>query len=353
MPPEAFPSPAFVTTLNQFRPSLLPKSHFNFPACHKFCRKRRMEVNITKRRLLHLLLLIIACMSIFRLVRLAITTYSFTPNPVFPLPMTCDSKSSACEQRTPIKQMISPTSATAITTKEYRFLAELIGQRAPCNLLVFGMEPQYMLLSEINAAGTTVFLVDNPEKVKNVRSRSNNTRIYRVKHEKPARDAYKLLRHARKKRACAPNPGPIEASACRLALTELPKEVYGNKWDVVLVDGPSSDAPDAPGRMAAIYTASLIARAGNITNVVVHDVDRTIEKWFSWEFLCEENLVSSKGKFWNFRIMAGVLSKATRFCTRKTRNTLHVLDENEQLRTLKRIVKQANRQQATDENQRP
>lgn len=83
-----------------------------------------------------------------------------------------------------------------------------------------------------------------------------------------------------------------------------------------MVDGPRGDMPEAPGRMAAIYTASMLARAGNAAHVVVHDVDRTIEKWFSWEFLCEENLVASKGKLWNFRITGQ--SNSTRFCPAKT-----------------------------------
>ncbi|MBA0578335.1 hypothetical protein Gorai_020621 [Gossypium raimondii] len=68
--------------------------------------------------------------------------------------------------------------------------------------------------------------------------------------------------------------------------------------------------------MSTIYTASILARSGKTTDVVVHDVHRTIEKWFSWEFLCEENLVSAKGRFWNFRISNQ--SNDTRFCSSET-----------------------------------
>lgn len=82
------------------------------------------------------------------------------------------------------------------------------------------------------------------------------------------------------------------------------------------MDGPSGDTPEAPGRMATIYSASIIARFGNTTDVVIHDVHRMIKRWFSWNFLCEENLVSSKGKLWVFRIK-GQLSSTT-FCTTKT-----------------------------------
>lgn len=92
--------------------------------------------------------------------------------------------------------------------------------------------------------------------------------------------------------------------------------MYETEWDVVVVDGPDGDAPEAPGRMATIYTAGLLARAGNATDVVVHDVHRTIEKWFSWEFLCEKNLISAKGRLWNFRIPGE--SNSTRFCSDET-----------------------------------
>lgn len=98
-------------------------------------------------------------------------------------------------------------------------------------------------------------------------------------------------------------------------LTDLPREVYEVKWDVVVVDGPRGDSPQAPGRMATIYSAAIIAREGNTTDVVVHDTDRMIEKWYSWEFLCDENLISSKGRLWIFRIRNE--KNSTSFCPDK------------------------------------
>ncbi|MBA0578334.1 hypothetical protein Gorai_020621 [Gossypium raimondii] len=145
---------------------------------------------------------------------------------------------------------------------------------------------------------------------------SNGTRVYKVKYQVPAKKAYKLLKHARENPVCAPSTSLLQQSSCKLALRNLPQEVYQLKWDVVVVDGPIGDAPEAPGRMSTIYTASILARSGKTTDVVVHDVHRTIEKWFSWEFLCEENLVSAKGRFWNFRISNQ--SNDTRFCSSET-----------------------------------
>jgi glucuronoxylan 4-O-methyltransferase len=104
----------------------------------------------------------------------------------------------------------------------------------------------------------------------------------------------------------------VQTSKCKLALKNLPAIVYEKNWDVIVVDGPSGDLSESPGRMASIYTASVLARGVNGSDVIVHDVDRMVEKWFSWEFLCDENLLYSKGKLWHFRIRGNLNS--TTFC---------------------------------------
>ncbi|KAF6170908.1 hypothetical protein GIB67_014725 [Kingdonia uniflora] len=79
--------------------------------------------------------------------------------------------------------------------------------------------------------------------------------VYKVGHSAAARNIYKLLKHAREDPNCAPLGGALQSSSCQLALRQLPKEVYDLKWDIVVVDGPSGDKPESPGRMAVIYTA--------------------------------------------------------------------------------------------------
>ncbi|KAF6149463.1 hypothetical protein GIB67_017001 [Kingdonia uniflora] len=140
--------------------------------------------------------------------------------------------------------------------------------------------------------------------------------VYKVVHSAAARNIYKLRKHAREDPNCAPPGGPLQSSSCQLALRQLPKEVYDLKWDIVVVDRPSGDKPELPGRMAVIYTASLIARARKETEVLVHDVNRMVEKWFSWEFLCAENIISSKDNLWHFRIRWNSSSKS--FCSNAT-----------------------------------
>ncbi|KAF8408426.1 hypothetical protein HHK36_007578 [Tetracentron sinense] len=276
---------------------------------------RKQSMKVTRKKLLIFVFFILSTVSLLRLLNITISNSSSSTQPPVLLPLTllesCSSPSPTCT-----KLSTSPAVVSTLTEKEFQLLLNLISHRAPCNLLVFGLIPQFLLLSSANAGGTTIFLEDDPGKLSNITTNSKGTQIYKVEHQIVAGEAYKLLKHARDDPACAPQAGPLQVSSCRLALTKLPWEVYEFKWDVVVVDGPSGDRPEAPGRMSTIYTASMIARTGNITDVVIHDVDRTIEKWFSWEFLCDENLVSSTGKLWHFRIMGN--SSSPRFCSNET-----------------------------------
>lgn len=279
-------------------------------------------MTIPIKKLLPILLLILSGFSIMRFLLITTTTSSSPRLPTLSsiLQYTCPYPTcNKVQSQAPGSSSNPPktsANANALTEKEFLLLSTLIARKAPCNLLIFGLEHQHLNLSRINAGGTTIFLEDDINKLSTIKADSNSTRMFKVEYQTSGKEAYKLLKHARQNPACKPGSGPLQVSKCRLALKNLPPEVYQQKWDVVLVDGPNGEAPKAPGRMAAIYTASVLARAGNTTDVVVHDVHRMIEKWFSWEFLCNENLVSSKGKLWIFRIR-GHLNSPT-FCSART-----------------------------------
>lgn len=268
-------------------------------------------MNFTRKKIIPVLVLVLSSLSILRLVRIALTTSSTSSLLAIALPPKLQRPIFGFS----INQSRASANEVAISEKEFKLLSNLIAKKAPCNLLVFGLESQYLNLSAINDGGKNVFLEDDPYKLSTFKISSNHTRIYKVDYKHPAEKAYKLLKHARQNKACAPNSGLRNLSKCQLALTDLPREVYEVKWDVVVVDGPIGDAPQAPGRMATIYSAAIIAREGNTTDVVIHDIDRMIEKWYSWEFLCDENLISSRGKLWIFRIRNEINS--TRFCPDK------------------------------------
>ncbi|KAK9042152.1 hypothetical protein V6N11_017231 [Hibiscus sabdariffa] len=134
------------------------------------------------------------------------------------------------------------------------FCHRIVRCKAPGNLLVFGLQSQYVNLSSINASGITVFLEDDPRKVHRIKAGFNGTRVYNVKYQTTAKKAYTLLKHTRGNPACSPSTNLMNQSSCKLALRNLPGEIYKLKWDVVVVvDRPTKDSQEAPGRMSTIY----------------------------------------------------------------------------------------------------
>lgn len=261
--------------------------------------KENRRMQITTKKLLALVFFIISALSLLRVFRIINTASSSSLlRPLYQTRLnTFSSQLPACTELpsdTPCSHTSQSSSSSVgnLTNKEFQLLTNIISARSPCNVLIFGLAAQYLVLPSLNTEGTTVFLEDNP-----------------------AKEAYELLKHARTDPACRPQARPIISSTCKLALKQLPKKVYKLKWDVILVDGPSGDSPEAPGRMAALYTAAMIARSGDLTDILVHDIDRMVENWYTWEFLCEENLISSKGKLWHLRIAGN--SSSTNFCSPK------------------------------------
>ena len=221
------------------------------------------------------------------------------------------------------------TARSALAAKELALLRSLVAARAPCRLLVFGLSPQLLALARLNsgagsgaAAAATAFVTDSADDADAARrvlssgrkaggAPAGSVAVHRARYRDAAAEAWPLLRRARGSPACRRPTGTVRKSGCPLALTSLPREVLDARWDVVVVDGPSGAAPGEPGRMGTIYTAAALARASAAAggdgkvDVAVHDVDRTVERWYAWEFLCEDNLVAAKGRLWHFRVGAG------------------------------------------------
>ncbi|XP_010433710.1 PREDICTED: probable methyltransferase At1g27930 [Camelina sativa] len=271
----------------------------------------------TVRKLIPLLIFVLSSLSVLRLLRISYKSSSSASK----------SSSSTTFRLSPAESsqhLRANEGPSALTEKEQKFLSDTIARRSPCNVLVFGFAPQYLMLSSINTRGITVILDDEPAKIMIPKAKvnPNNTRIYSLKyHQMEVKNAYNLLRHARANPTCAPKMNNLQQGSphCKMELKDLPLEVHNIKWDVIVVDGPRGDNLEAPGRMGSIYTAAALAREGSsnsTTDVLVHDVHRTAEKWLSWEFLCQENLVSAKGNFWKFRIKGQ--SNASRFCSPET-----------------------------------
>ncbi|KAJ0239735.1 Glucuronoxylan 4-O-methyltransferase-like protein [Hirschfeldia incana] len=304
MPPQLHQSPLpILNPLLRFSPPSSPdnpkhqkESKFTMP-------------KLTVRKLIPLLIFILSSLSVLRLLRISLKSSS---------PMSRPFSSTTFRLSPAESSQQANASQSALTEKELKLLSDTIALKSPCNVLVFGFAHQYLMLSSLNTRGVTVILEDEPSEIMT----PNNTRVYSLKyHQMEVKNTYKLLRHARSNPACAPNMNQQHqgSSDCMLKLKDLPEEVHNIKWDVIVVDGPRGDGLEAPGRMGSIYTAAVLARSGSsnsTTDVFVHDVQRTAEKWFSWEFLCQENQVSAKGNLWKFRIKSQ--SNASRFCSPET-----------------------------------
>ncbi len=77
----------------------------------------------------------------------------------------------------------------------------------------------------------------------------------------------------------------------------LPDEVSGRDWDLILVDAPPGCKPGTPGRMQSIYAASKLIRPGGL--IFVHDMDREVEQIYSRNFLGP--LLELEGRMGMFR----------------------------------------------------
>lgn len=315
MPPEVtqYCQSSLVTPRTPLLSRVSPKSLFKH---QKYCQRR---MKFTKKKAIPILLFILCGASFFRFLNVSMIANFSISLPYVSLPSIyqlhdCSSPSSICSKNISYSKAPSQASSSSLTEKETQFILKLFSQRAPCNVLVFGNAYQYSSIASLNAGGVTVFLEDYLDNTSTMKPAANNTQVHKIMYNTIASKAYQLLKDARGNPDCLPKFYLPKVSKCNLLLSNLPREVYDTMWDVVMVDGPSGDTPDSPGRMASIYTASILARRGNnTTDVIVHDVDRMIEKWFSREFLCEENLVSSKGRFWHFQILQ--VTNATTFCT--------------------------------------
>jgi uncharacterized protein (TIGR01627 family) len=99
-------------------------------------------------------------------------------------------------------------------------------------------------------------------------------------------------------------------------LGELTKEVYDQDWDVIMINARRGYFPSAPGRMAVIYSTSVMTRGrkkAGVTHVFLHDVDREVEKLYAKEFLYMKYRVGGITKLWHFVIPPAVNVTDTAF----------------------------------------
>ncbi|KAJ6705084.1 POLYSACCHARIDE BIOSYNTHESIS PROTEIN [Salix purpurea] len=196
---------------------------------------------------------------------------------------------------------------------------DVLKTRSPCNFLVFGLGFDSLMWTSLNPHGTTLFLEEDPQWVQTIVKKAPTLNAHTVQYRTQLQEADSLLKTYRSEPFCSPSKAYLRGNyKCKLALTGLPDEVYDKEWDLIMIDAPKGYFPEAPGRMAAIFSAVVMARGrkgSGVTHVFLHDVDRRVEKMFAEEFLCRKYLVKAVGRLWHFEIpVANVSQSGGWFC---------------------------------------
>ncbi|KAA8548239.1 hypothetical protein F0562_004500 [Nyssa sinensis] len=189
---------------------------------------------------------------------------------------------------------------------EIRVTFDVLQILSPCNFLVFGLGHDSLMWASFNPRGTTLFLEEDIKWVHRILKNVPNLRVYDVNYETRLSEADELLSSYKSVPHCMPPDVRLRGNTrCKLALSDLPDEVYNKEWDVIVIDAPRGYMAETPGRMSAIFTAAVMARARvspGVTHVMLHDVNRKVEKEYAQEFLCEKYRVKAVQRLWHFEI---------------------------------------------------
>ncbi|KAG7989980.1 hypothetical protein I3843_02G002900 [Carya illinoinensis] len=194
---------------------------------------------------------------------------------------------------------------------------------SPCNFLIFGLTPETLLWKALNHNGRTVFIDENRYYAAYMEEKHPEIDAYDVQYTTKLSELHELLASTKKQiqNECRPVQNLL-FSECKLGLNDLPNHVYEVDWDVILVDGPRGEWPDAPGRMSPIFTAGVLARSKKMgvnakTHVFVHDFYGEAERVCGDEFLCRENLVEASDTLGHY-VLERMDANSFQFCSNQT-----------------------------------
>jgi uncharacterized protein (TIGR01627 family) len=185
---------------------------------------------------------------------------------------------------TTITEYLAEVPDVQLQLDEMRPIVEAIQSIPGCSLLVFGCGNDSALWERVNKEGTTLFLEDDPGWASEIGARLEHAQVCVVKYDTELNQWESLLQR--------PESLPLD----------LPEELAGRRFDVILVDGPAGHdrhleltGKVPPGRMQSIYMASQLVTPGGY--VFVHDCDRPVEQRYATEFLGAQRLfVRAEGR---------------------------------------------------------
>ncbi|CAH9082224.1 unnamed protein product [Cuscuta europaea] len=201
------------------------------------------------------------------------------------------------------------------TIREISVTSKILDKKSPSNFLVFGLGHDSLMWHTLNYGGKTVFLEEDEDWIQQIKRRFPMLESFHVSYDSKVNQASQLM-EVGKGPECTSISDP-RYSMCQLALKGLPSVVYEVQWDLIMVDAPTGYHEEAPGRMAAIYTAGMMARNredGGETEVFVHDVNRVVEDQFSKAFLCEGYMKKQEGRLRHFTIPSYRTNLEMPFC---------------------------------------
>ena len=164
----------------------------------------------------------------------------------------------------------------------YVEVVTLLRALAPARALVFGLgnDSPFYVRANAGAGAETVFVESEQRWIEEVLA---------AHPAAMARAGVRVLQHSYASAATNVRDAPalLRLGATqrreRLLMAALPADVLAGGFDVLLVDAPDGSSPLAPGRLASIFTAGVLARrggraCGRARVVFVHDVDRAVER---------------------------------------------------------------------------